>query len=375
MKINNKPKIAKNQVGMASILISLIMMLVISLIVLGFTQITRHEQKAALTKILSTQALYAAESGINDAQNIIETDIINGVTNIPAKTSCATSKSDTNYPLSPVLDTTTNIQYTCLLVNPTPQSLFYSPITDQDKIITVQSSSVFNQLMISWQNTDSTGFSCSSTYPQFPPQANWQCSAGVLRVEIVPINNPGEDLVVFLYPSTGSQNQYGTVNYTDHGLAPNDIEGSIFKGYCDASKNAPNNAESMPQSCNVLINNMNSSSSADGGYYLRIRAIYGNQDVTITAPAASSDITCIAGPSCSFDDLINDQVLVDSTGQAQNVLKRIQARVPDNPLDSSQIPDAAIQSSSTICKQFFVTNNSDNGTYGVSDASPTGCSF
>jgi Tfp pilus assembly protein PilX len=367
-KDSKKSKIANNQSGMAAILISLIMMLVISLIVLGFTQITRHEQQAALTKILSTQALYAAESGVNDAQNIIAADIQSG--NIPAKTSCATP--DANYNFNPELDPTAGIQYTCLLVNPAPTSLFYSPVTtDQSKIIVVQSKSTFYQLMISWENTDSTGFSCTVTYPKFPPnsRSDWKCSAGVLRVEIVPINTPSDETVIFLYPTAGVLNGYGTADYTG-------ANGSVYKGSCYS----PNTAKSMPEWCNAEIKNLNSSLA--GGYYLRVKAIYGNQDVSVMAPPLSTDVTCLPGPSCTYDELINDQVIVDSTGQAQNVLKRIQARVPDNPFDSSHEPDAAIQSSNSICKQFFVTDSHNNDVYDNltttnpdDDVAPNNCSL
>ena len=76
-----------DQKGMAAILITLIMMIVISLIVLGFAQITRHDQQQALDKQLSTEAFYAAESGINDAINAIQN--LNYLTSHPnGKTNC-----------------------------------------------------------------------------------------------------------------------------------------------------------------------------------------------------------------------------------------------------------------------------------------------
>ena len=362
--MNHRPIItlSVDESGMASILITLISMIVIGLVVIGFTQIALHEQHAALNKVLSSQALYAAESGVNDAQHIIDANI-QANTPIPAKTSC---NSDSNYPTTPTLNAQYNVRYTCLLVDPQPLSLVYSTIsTDQAKIIQVQSLNTngnynIQNLVISWENTilpsSSSNFSCNNGYspstPSFPPNNNWNCSAGVLRMDIVPFNfnasNPAaSDKVIYLYPTVGSgSNSYGKVDYTSINT------GSVVAGQCDSS----NTAVAMPNMCNIVITNLNS--DADGGYFLRMEAIYSDQALTITAPTGQSSIQCTSSSaSCGFYNLINDQVLVDSTGQAQDVLKRIQARVPINPLDSNIVPDEAVQSTNSICKKFFVTAN------------------
>ena len=62
--------------GMASIIVTLIMSVVITLIVLGFAQVSTREQSNALQNQLSTTAYYAAESGINDVVNIIQLSLI-----------------------------------------------------------------------------------------------------------------------------------------------------------------------------------------------------------------------------------------------------------------------------------------------------------
>ena len=59
-------------------------MIVMSLIVLGFAQISRRNQRESLDRQLSTQAFYAAESGVNDARELITTAAQNNQA-IPAK--------------------------------------------------------------------------------------------------------------------------------------------------------------------------------------------------------------------------------------------------------------------------------------------------
>ena len=56
-----------NEEGFASIVIALILIIVLSLLTIGFAQLARREQQTALSKQLANQAQYAAESGINDA--------------------------------------------------------------------------------------------------------------------------------------------------------------------------------------------------------------------------------------------------------------------------------------------------------------------
>ncbi len=362
-------KLSEDQSGMASILITMISMIVIALIVAGFTQISLHEQRAALDKVLSTQALDAAESGVNDAQHTIEANIQSN-TPIPAKTTC--SGSDANYPSNPNLDPTHNIRYTCLLVDPQPLSLVYSSISDQSKIVQVQSINTMGPyniqtLVLSWQDTTlpSSNFACSgNNYPYFPPMSGWNCSAGVIRMDIVPFNDPSSDRVVFLYPTaSNTQNGYGTLDYADSSK-----NGSVIPAQCYST----NDAVTMPNMCNVAIYDL--STDNDGGYFIRLKALYGNQTVTITAPTGNNDagaIQCIAtAPHCNLFNFINDQVLVDSTGQAQDVLKRLQVRIPINPLDSNIVPNAAIQSTNSICKKFFAIPSTDT----LVDTAPGDCS-
>src|SRR3954463_2749341 len=113
--------------GMVSILVTMLLMVVITLIVLGFAQISRRNQRQAVDRQLSTQAFYAAEAGINDARNLIKTALSSGAT-IPAKTDCTNGSGPAAAfysTLSPSLDTPNNVSYTCLMVDPAPKDLLY----------------------------------------------------------------------------------------------------------------------------------------------------------------------------------------------------------------------------------------------------------
>ncbi|HET6924792.1 MAG TPA: pilus assembly PilX N-terminal domain-containing protein, partial [Candidatus Saccharimonadales bacterium] len=65
--MNKQQSIRGDERGMVSIMVTLVMIIVITLIVIGFAQVVRRNQRETLDRQLSTQAYYAAETGINDA--------------------------------------------------------------------------------------------------------------------------------------------------------------------------------------------------------------------------------------------------------------------------------------------------------------------
>ena len=93
--------------GFASIVVSLILVLVFSLITLGFAQIARREQQNALNQQLGTKASYAAESGINQ----IIKKIRNGVTSGWSSADCAA-----NITTAGITSPGSDSQVTCALV-------------------------------------------------------------------------------------------------------------------------------------------------------------------------------------------------------------------------------------------------------------------
>ena len=74
-------------------------------------------------------------------------------------------------------------------------------------------------------------------------------------------------------------------------------------------------------------------------YYARVSTIYRETSLSVVAKGNSGDLS-----------LIGAQVLVDATGRAQDVLRRVQVRVP--LVGDSLHPDYGIQTTDSMCKQF-----------------------
>src|SRR5579884_551043 len=123
----------KNQAGFAAIVIALVIILVLSLITVGFGQLMQHELRAAADRQLSSQAYYAAETGINDATAAINSGYS------AAKTTCGIdagspggvdlTQSGYKYLMDNTVGNSTNASYPCLLINPTPPTLQYGNIS------------------------------------------------------------------------------------------------------------------------------------------------------------------------------------------------------------------------------------------------------
>src|SRR5487761_1358632 len=94
-----------SQAGIASITVTMIMMIVISLIVLSFAQIARREQRQSIDRQLSVQAYYAAESGANIARTAILAS--------PSPIMKNTCGPNAQFPNN-VIDAQTNVSITCL---------------------------------------------------------------------------------------------------------------------------------------------------------------------------------------------------------------------------------------------------------------------
>src|SRR5688572_29540682 len=127
------------QRGMVSILVTMLLMIVISLIVLGFAQVSRRNQRQATDRQLSSQAFYAAETGINDARNLIKGALATSTT-IPPKPDCTPGSGPAAAfygSLTPALDAANNVAYSCLMVDPAPAELVYDGITNKGTIIPV----------------------------------------------------------------------------------------------------------------------------------------------------------------------------------------------------------------------------------------------
>lgn len=338
-------KLHNNQSGLVSIIVALTFIIIISLITTSFAFLSRRESRQVLDRQLSTQAFYAAESGVNDAIAKIENSAVN-------TTECDQADDVSPSGATPALSA--DFSYTCVLVNEKPTDLQFSDVsTDKSTIVRVQASDGnINSLRFSWE--------AACTLPQcnpnqfanndqhYLPQQSFSTNnpgsytnhTGILRTDIIPVTTGmsrntliANTQSLFLYPrGSATANQRG--NYP----VGSSSKGAFVNGQC--------NAVNLPRKCNVDVTGLASVGNTPT-FYVRLKSIYKPVNATIQAYDVNGRRLT----------LVNGQAVIDSTGKARDVLRRIQVRVP--VLTEYNYPEDALETTADICK--LISINGVNG--------------
>lgn len=342
MNKHNNKKLILTEAGMVSIIVTVIIMIVLSLIVMGFAQLSRREQRQALDRQLSTQAFYAAESGINDARKALA----NGIT--ANKISCA---PDANYTASNIINVAADIQYTCLLIDQNPPSLKYTIDAGKSAYANMSfydsAGTLTNATYIEvyWRGDDPLGLTPSGfSSPQLPKLSDWNDGTNMLnsllRVTLTDLGTNGfsrsgldKSYTAFLYPRNGGIATTVSANFTDPA-----VQSAIVDSYCNTTT----------KRCMTTINGLNTNN-----LFIRMNPIYNKANVEIKAYNTTSQLK-IRGA----------QAVIDSTGKANDVLRRVQVRIPVKDLFG---PVFSVQSVTGICKQYSVWPGGGTG------AEPANC--
>ena len=326
------PKTDEN--GLVAIIIATVIMVIMSLVTLGFARVMQREQRQALDKSLSTQAFYAAESGINDA-----IAAVHATPTLADKTTCDATVA----PFNGTIDTANNANYSCLLISQKVQTLEYtqkSIKTSDSTIVPIKGANDedISKLTVSWGDDSiaSPGFKTCTTL-NLPPRGNlasqWgKTSPGILKLDVVPVGNNGaasraglisNAMTVYLYPGDGCGTS--SIDYASY-IGTN--AGQLVAVSCTAG--------AKPHSCTVDITGL-------GGkyYYLRMRSIYDASDLSISMFSATAQLF-IKGA----------QVKIDSTGKVADIIRRVQVRAPVN--QAYEIPDDALETGGSVCKLLSV---------------------
>ncbi len=328
--------------GLVSFMITIVMMVVISLIVIGFTQVANRNRRQALDRQLSTQAFYAAESGINAAVTAIRADQAAGQP-IARQTTCTGS----DYPAT-TLNASPLVRYTCVLVNPTVPDLHISPTTQSSSVVPVNPVDGSTgapvrptELTFSWavsagQDPNPSLCSTPGVFRPTPPGPGTEsCGYSLLRVDLLKQVGDtssgalaGNTSTFYLQPVSS-----GASDYTF-----GDSAGRTF---------ASTKANRVAASCSASTRRCTATILLDGStshqrYVARVTGLYREpRDVIIDARRNTTNL--------SFSDA---QVVVDVTGKAQDVLRRVRATVPLHTMGSENIPLGGATTSATVCKRF-----------------------
>lgn len=335
--VNTIKKSKKSQEdGFASVVIALTMIIVLALLVVGFSQLARREQQSALTKQLSTQAQYAAETGINDIRKLIESGEIYGLANLNTEKCVEGEQIDALKQVS----ANTGVSYSCAIVKTLVKDIKFSGLgVDSSQVINFQATDAsgvpraLSSLRMEWtsEGASTSSFPASKT---LPPQSEWKNGSNqpypsVIQFALTPYNEnslsrsglASSTATSYLYPASTSTG----LNYNSHigGGA-----GGIAQAGCSSNK------------CSITMTNLPAGADM---YLMHLINIYVKSDMVITGKY-------MEGGSEHDAYFKGAQAMVDVTGKSRNVLKRLQVRIPLTPNAVATLPGYALEAQN-ICKR------------------------
>lgn len=361
MKLNMRRinKTGMDQKGFASIVIALILVTLLSLMTVAFSQLSRREQKSSLDKQLATQAYYAAETGINDVEQKITNRYAKGddlpfMATVEAllPDNCLTSAQMGAYGLTQTIDAYRGISYSCIIVDVRPPDLrFANAEPENEKSTTFSVSGTLTSLRINWGSHSPQGKVLRSA-KGFTPKSSWN-SPAVLEVLLTPVGDGSRQglidrtFVTYMYPVDTSWNptdpefrgSRGTVSYVNNSDAG---QAKLSIGDCNMTRE---------YACFVEITGIPDSAN---GYLVRMIPHYDRSKIKI------DEAENLSGVKLEFT---KGQAKIDVTGRARDVLKRVQVRAPINP--PADTPDYVVEAKN-FCKRMTTEPGSTSYTpYGT----------
>lgn len=377
--LNNKES------GFVSLFTVIFFMLLITVITVGFLRIMAIEQRQSLDNDLTASALAAAQSGIEDGKRALLAyyDPATGAalkTDLASAFSTANTSCDSLTGLSSVQtqigingqavgSNSLNQQYTCLNVKLNSPDYLGSSQASQSEIFPLRGVSSFDQIKVSWHllsaavGTEGDGKPTQlvplvpqSLLPQTGGAQSWSSQGypAFLRVQLFGYPNSGsfgrtelsdKSRTVFLVPVNGGGGAAINLGTADPSHA------------FDVAKVSPNTSVSCGTDFTLINTYLCTATlalpagatyaSTANNYFLRVTPIYG---------AAHFRVQLFNSSTSTAVDMQDVQPLIDATGKAEDVYRRVQVRVRVNAING--LPEFAADSANTICKNMQVADGS-----------------
>jgi hypothetical protein len=380
----------QHESGAVSLFLVIFAMLLITVVTLSFIRIMVSDQSQASVADLSQSALDSAQSGTEDAKraliyyrtlcnngdpscaseaNIINSDTCNaglaGVVDGSAPNQeqlIQQSQSDSD----PALNL--NQAYTCVKMSLNTDDYLGTLAADTSKIIPLKGTSDFDSVTIQWYLPSDLGttattlqkmVSDSATTKPLYLQTNWASNTpSLLRAQVMQFgssftlsdfdssNTTNSDTnTLFLYPTGPTPAGSARTVNTTIAIAGQDIRktatGSVQPVRCSGNLSGGGYACSVTLTLPEAVGETDTTRTA----YLRLTPFYNATHFRVTLSDAATPVEFSAV-----------QPSIDSTGRANNQYRRTETRV-DLTNTNFAFPDAAVDISGNLCKDFVVTDD------------------
>lgn len=374
-------RVYTKQTGAVSLFIVVFTMLLITIVTVSFIRITLQDQQQASNQDLSQSAYDSAQAGVEDGKRAIlqyQTICANDTSpnhKVCSDAAAAISSSTCNQGLAGIEtvsgsevkvqqtqssgDVTLDQAYTCVTINLQTANYLGSLSASASKVIPLiaPAGSSFNTVSLQWFSPQDVGAANnyavdllpfgSTVYPLVAP---WPANRpSLMRAQLFQVGSSftlanldastptqSDANTIFLYPSATPSNTTKLFTSDNHtspqasGIGPQAVT-------CKTDVSAGGYA------CSVDLTLPDPINGGSRVAYLRLSALYNKTNYSVTLSNSGAPI--------KFDGV---QPEIDSTGRANDLFRRVQSRVD---VTDPAYPDTAVDITSSLCKDFSVTNN------------------
>lgn len=377
----------KDQKGAASIFVVVFTSLVVVLITVSFIRIMLSGQQQTTVNDLSQSAYDSAQAGVEDAKRALLKYQNICATGTAAECAAAynnVSSSTCNYAnslltdVAPAVDSTTgevrvqtNVSnnldqaYTCVKIIPDTDDYTNKLDKDNSKIIPLVGTASFDTVKIEWfSSADIQG---SGTGVDVPLSANgvpllaqdiWTSATTpnrppIVRANLVQFNSSGFSLSDF------DNNTTGVAASSTMFLYPSSVNGVPASGFPLLRKTPTfspvktlciDSLVAGGYACSAMVKLPIAVSAGDRTAYLNLKSLYKDTHYRLTLWSGTVPV--------KFNAV---QPMIDSTGRANDLFRRVEARVELGDTEFP-FPEAAVDTTGSFCKNFIITDKESDYT-------------
>lgn len=387
---DHPPKSPHPAQGAVSIFVVIFSALLITTVVVGFIRLMIQNQQSATTADLSQSALDSAQAGVEDAKRalvryrdyclgspgaaatheciIIDRALQHGANcNTIQQAGIAGSPDDKEVLVRQDendADTALQQAYTCVKIQLNTTDYIGQMPASGSRMIPLKGTGDFNQVQIEWYSQADLKDSDSSdnekhvalpTGTDLPKLANWAPNRpAMLRIQLIQFggsfalsdfdrkdDGASNAYTLFLNPGDVGRESF---SFTDDARLSR-TTGALQQVACDRDFSTASTNRLYACKAMITLPNAIGQSDSKRTAFLRMNSLY-NENTSFRVQLANN------GSPVTFNSV---QPIVDSTGRANDLFRRVQSRIE---LDNSTfpLPQAALDITTGVCKTFLVTD-------------------
>ena len=364
------------QSGAVSLFAVIFGAMLLTIVTIGFMRLMLMDQRQASDNDLSQSAYDAALAGVEDAKRVVRAaqtgnmqaaGVLSGPINCNMIAASGVVGGSTSG--ETIIQTGSGAgkkfdqAYTCVKIAMQSQDFIYKAIEDKSQLISLRAVSSFNKIIIEWyRRDDESNLNAEnavnteiSTTGELPTKDKWNSNTPPLvRAQVI---SPGSTFNLATLDTTGVTSflrpnvfrsdvvsQSGTVGSGKSSDRPRATDGNEHNNGTNIISCSKTFRFSGEYSCKAVID-VDEVPAGSESVFLRLVSIYKGGSIKVSLQKSD-------GTTVNFDGV---QPIVDSTGRASNLFRRVEARLQIG--DDFAYPDNAVELKNSLCKDFSISGS------------------